>query len=332
MILQIIGTLRGGGAERVALTLHKAFTKLYQNSKILVLNEKTDYNINDKNIIFEKNILEFINKNNPELVIAHMQDTAEILQPIKNQKNIWFVIHTTISQRLKQKNIFSRYKLQKKFISIYKNSNIITVSNGIKKDLEQFKLNANIKTIYNPFNIEEIKKLGNEKIDLNFEYIISVGNMTKIKRQDLIIKAFSKLNNPNLHLVLLGKGNQEKNLKKLVKQLNLENKVHFLGWQENPYKYIKNAKLFVLASEIEGFGNVLVESLILNTPIVSTNCPSGPNEILINELSKFLVKVGDVNELKEKIELALNNYPKIEQKYYQNFDYLTIAKQYKELI
>jgi len=327
MILQIIGSLRGGGAEKVALTLHEGFKKINQKSKILVLNKKIDYKTNDLDIIFEDNILEYINTHNPKLIIAHMQDVAEKLQAIKHKQNVWFVIHTTISERLKQKNIFLRFKEKNKFIKLYQNSNIITVSNGIKKDLESFNLNSNIKTIYNPFNINEIQKLGNEKIDLDFDYIISVGNMTKIKQQDLIIKAFAKLNT-NLHLVLLGKGNQKNNLKKLVTKLNLEKKVHFLGWQSNPYKYIKNAKLFVLSSKIEGFGNVLVESLILNTPVVSTNCPSGPNEILINELSKFLVKVGDEIQLKEKIELILKYYPSIKEDYYKKFDYLKIAKEY----
>ena len=327
MILQVIGSLRGGGAEKVALTLHKGFKKLNEISKILVLNKKTDYKINDKDIIFETDIINFIKQHNPKLIIAHMQDSAEKLQALKKDYNIYFVIHTTISQRLKEKSFFSRFKAKNKFRKTYQNRNIIAVSNGIKKDLEKFNLNANIKTIYNPFDIEEIRKLANEKIDLNFEYIISVGNMTKIKRQDLIIKAFSKLNT-NLHLVFLGKGNQEKNLKKLTKKLNLENRVHFLGWQSNPYKYIKNAKLFVLSSKVEGFGNVLVESLILNTPVVSTNCPSGPNEILIDELSKFLVKVDNLDDLTNKIKLALKDYPKIDENFYKRFDYLKISKEY----
>jgi len=91
---------------------------------------------------------------------------------------------------------------------------------------------------------------------------------------------------------------------------------------------MKKAKLFVLSSDVEGFGNVIVESLALNTPVVSTNCPSGPNEILVGELSKFLAKVNDINDLKQKIELALNSYPSIEEKYYKKFDYLEIAKEY----
>ena len=253
-----------------------------------------------------------------------MDDTAEKLKNYKNKA--FFVVHTTLSERLKRKNIFARLKEKKRLQNIYNNSNIIAVSNGVKKDLEKF-INANIKVIYNPFDFEDIKNKAKESIDLNFEYIMTAGSLNNVKRHDLLLKAYSKLNT-NLHLVVLGKGRQEKNLKKLAKKLNIENKVHFLGWQSNPYKYMRNAKLFVLSSEVEGFGNVLVESLALNTPVVSTNCPSGPSEILIDELSKFLAKNKDEFDLKEKIQLALNDYPKIKKEYYEKFDYIKIAKEY----
>ena len=327
MILQIIGTLRGGGAERVALTLQKGFEELNQEAKILVLNNKVDYKIDNPNIIFDNNLEKYINKSS--LIIAHMQDVAQKLIHLKSNPNIWFVVHNSQSMKFKRRNIFSRIKRTLDFKKIYNHSNILCVSNGVKEDLLQnLKIKPNkIKTIYNPFNFQEIQNLANEKIDFKFNYIINAAALNKVKRQDLLIKSFSKLNT-DLHLVLLGKGNQEKNLKNLVKKLNIENKVHFLGWQSNPYKYIKNAKLFVLSSDVEGFGNVIVESLALNTPVVSTNCPSGPNEILINELSEFLAKTGDIEELKSKIELALNKYPNIKKEYYEKFDYIKIAKEY----
>ena len=180
----------------------------------------------------------------------------------------------------------------------------------MEKDFLTLTTPKTIQTIYNPFDIEEIREKAEEKIDLNFDYIINVGNLTKVKNQALLLKAYSKLDT-NLHLVLVGKGNQETNLKNLAKKLGIEKKVHFLGWQSNPYKYIKNAKLFVLSSNVEGFGNVLVESLILNTPVVSTNCPSGPNEILVDELSQFLAK--DNNEDYIKHLNALKIYAKMYQ-------------------
>jgi glycosyltransferase involved in cell wall biosynthesis len=326
MILQVIGSMRGGGAEKVALTLHEGFLKLNQKSKILVLHKKVDYPINNKYILFEEDILSFIQKTQPNLIIAHMQSSAEQLQAIKGYPHLFFVIHTTISQRFKYKNFFSRIKHKRKFLTLYKNSQIISVSDGIKEDLKEFGL-FNVKRIYNPFNFEKIQKLSEEELNLKYDYIISVGNLTRVKRQDLLIKVISLLKT-DLHLILLGKGHQEKNLKSLVKELHLEERVHFLGWKENPYKYMKNAKLFVLSSDVEGFGNVIVESLALNIPVVSMNCPSGPNEILVDELSSFLVNTGDILELKEKIELALTHYPNIKKEYYKKFDYIEIAKEY----
>ena len=321
MIIQVIENLRGGGAERVALTLHKGFKKLSIPSKIYVLSNKADYEIDDKDIIFNANIKNI----QANLIIAHMQNISEKI----DGENVWHVIHNSYSFKFKQRNFISKIIHIKKFRDIYNDKKLICVSDGVKQDvLNNLKVKPkNIKTIYNPFDIQEIQTKANEKIDLNFEYIINVAALTKVKNQALLLKAFSKLNT-NLHLVFLGKGRQEKNLKNLAKKLNIENKVHFLGWKPNPYKYIKNAKLFVLSSEVEGFGNVLVESLALNTPVVSTNCPSGPSEILINELSKFLAKNKDEFDLKEKIELALKNYPEIKKEYYERFDYIKIAKEY----
>jgi glycosyltransferase involved in cell wall biosynthesis len=320
LIIQVIGTLRGGGAERVALTLHKGFKKIGIESKIYVLSNKIDYSIDDKDIVIGADIKNI----KADLIITHMQDSSKIVP------NSYCVIHSTLSYRIKEKNFFSRLKYKKEIIKTYKNRNIITVSKGVEKDFLTLTTPKTIQTIYNPFDIEEIREKAEEKIDLNFDYIINVGNLTKVKNQALLLKAYSKLDT-NLHLVLVGKGNQETNLKNLAKKLGIEKKVHFLGWQSNPYKYIKNAKLFVLSSNVEGFGNVLIESLILNTPVVSTNCPSGPNEILVDELSQFLAKVNNEDDLKEKIELALREYPKIEEKYYKKFDYLNVVKEYLEL-
>ncbi len=320
-VVQIIGTLRGGGAERVAINLHKGFLKENINSEIVIFNNsKVDYDIDYKFLEKEK-IVDYVK--NFDLVIAHMDDSAKILQPIKKQKNVFFVVHTAIYERSKSLNIFKMIKKQNYLRKIYNNSNIITVSNGIQNDIKNLKIKYNfLKTIYNPFDFEEIKNLANEKINLDFEYIINVGSFNKIKRQDLLIKIFAKLNT-NLHLVLLGKGRQEKYLKNLAKKLGVEKRVHFLGWKQNPYPYIKNAKLMVHTSKFEGFGNVLVESLILKTPVISTNYKWGVDEIL----DKNYI-ANNENELIKKIKI-LKNYK------FQNLDKFkikNIIKEYKGLI
>jgi hypothetical protein len=144
MIIQLIGSLRGGGAERVAITLHKAFKKLNIPSKVMVLSDKIDYKIDDNDIVINGNIKNL----KADLIIAHMEDVS---QKIDN-KNVWHVIHNSYSFKFKEKNIISRLKHYYNFKKIYNNKNLICVSNGVKEDiLNNLKIKPKtIKTIYNP--------------------------------------------------------------------------------------------------------------------------------------------------------------------------------------
>ena len=326
MIVQVIGTLRGGGAERVALTLHKGLKELGERSKILVLSDKIDYTIEDEDIVLGADIEQI----EADMIIAHMQDVSEKL--VDRYPNIWHVIHSSYSYRFQRRGLFSRFKYQRRFRKLYDNQQLICVSEGVKQDVLhhlQVKPKA-IEVIYNPFDIEEIQKEAVEDLDLGFKYMINIAAFTKVKNQALLLASYAKLET-ELDLVLLGKGSQEKRYKRMAEELGIGDRVHFPGWQSNPYKYLKNAELFVLSSDVEGFGNVLVESLIVNTPVVSTDCPSGPDEILVGALRPFLAKVGDRDDLSEKMALALKAYPDIERKYYDKFNYMEIADHYRKL-
>ena len=118
-----------------------------------------------------------------------------------------------------------------------------------------------------------------------------------------MLKAFSLIKDKieNLNLILLGYGEEINNLKKYVQENNLEKKVYFIDKTLNPYPYIKNSDLFVLTSHYEGFPNVLVESLALRTPVISTNCNAGPKEILLNGKGGILIKINDHLNLSKKI-------------------------------
>jgi glycosyltransferase involved in cell wall biosynthesis len=121
------------------------------------------------------------------------------------------------------------------------------------------------------------------------------------------------------------------NIKNLINELGLENQVIFTGFISNPYSWMKNADLFVLSSDLEGLANVLVESLIVNTMVVSTDCPFGPSEVLTGDLSSFLSPVRDVEALSSNILRALNNPVHITEDYIAKFNAKTIAKQYLSL-
>ena len=106
----------------------------------------------------------------------------------------------------------------------------------------------------------------------------------------------------------------------------------FLGQKANPYPYIRHADLLVLASDYEGFGRVIAESLICGTPVVSTDCPSGPRDILTGELANYLVACDDEAALAEKIASAVAAPPRIDPSHYRGFSPRAIAERYEALL
>ncbi len=334
-ILQIIGNLGYGGAERVVVNNHLMFKKFGIESKIITLKNDNFYKIEEKELICLniskkwalKKLLKVIEKEKPDKILLHMHDMGRIFKNYFDDR-FFFVVHSDWYERLKKESFFKRYKVIRDFKKIYYNKNIITVSEGIKQNFLKFGFTINsINTIYNPFDEDYINNASNEFIVEENDYIIHVSSLRKVKRQDILLRAYA-LSEIKEKLLIIGEGKEKENLIKLSYDLGINEKVEFLGLKQNPYPYIKKAKLLVLSSEAEGLGNVLIESLILKTPVVSTNCNSGPKEILTNELSKYLVKVNDVQDLSNKLKLALKKYPFIDKKYYEKFLDKNIIKQY----
>lgn len=333
-VVQVIGNMRGGGAERVALELHRAFARLGERSEIWVTDrEKAWYDLPEgvRHVPAEE-MVEKLRSETPDLIFAHMQKSAELLQPLKGARNLFFVIHTAIHERLRRKSFLSRLKHRKKLRKIYHEAQVVTVSKGIRDDLEKLKIVPRRSVVlYNPFNFDTIRERGNETVEqFDVPYIVAVGSLNSVKRHDSLLKACAKAEIPH-HLVLLGEGKQREKLRSMAERLGISERVHLKGWVPNPYAYIKNAALLVSSSEAEGFGNVLVEALALGTPVVSTDCNHGPREIMLPPLDAFLARVNDPEDLAQKIEAALIRYPPIPQELLSRFDFETIAKHYLSL-
>jgi glycosyltransferase involved in cell wall biosynthesis len=157
-----------------------------------------------------------------------------------------------------------------------------------------FKFQNKLHVIYNPHDILAINEKAKEAISVDEEVIFAndvilfLGRLSYQKAPWHLIKSFRLLlnKNSNLKLVFIGDGdmNVEKHCKDLVNQLQIEQSVFFLGRKSNPYKYLKKAKILALSSYYEGTPNVIVEAIVLEIPVVSSNCTNGIKELMSFEL------------------------------------------------
>ena len=156
-----------------------------------------------------------------------------------------------------------------------KGKSVLCVSKGIENELEHYSIEAKrVVTIYNPFDFERIRALADEPVPVpETEFLVHVGRDDEQKRIDVLLEAFRLVSEP-VSLVLVGRHSD--GLPRLVERMGLTDRVHLVGFQSNPFPWMRRARLLVLSSDYEGFGNVLVESLICGTPVVSTDCPCAP--------------------------------------------------------
>lgn len=178
-------------------------------------------------------------------------------------------------------------------------SKIIVVSHFLKEKIaSNYNFNS-VEVIPNSFKKTPISTFEN----LTFDYIIAVGRLVPLKQFDKLIESYSKsiLPENNIHLIILGKGEEKQNLEFIIKRLNLKEKVHLLGFRENVAEFITKAKFLVLSSQYEGFPMTILEALSAGTPVVSFDCESGPNEMIINNKNGILVKNQNFEELTHKM-------------------------------
>jgi glycosyltransferase involved in cell wall biosynthesis len=187
---------------------------------------------------------------------------------------------------------------------------VVSITNESKELIERKHQLKNVVRIYNPIDIDDIVTKANEVNELPYDYIIGVGQMeTNIKQFDKLIEAYSNsiLPQVNIHLVLLGKGDRIVKLQKLANERNIEDKVHFLGYQDNPFKFLSKARYFVLSSLNEGLPNVILESLACETPVIAFNCRSGPSEMIQDKENGLLVENQNIEKLTEAMNLFVED-------------------------
>ena len=351
-IAVFIYSLGGGGAERVVSQLIPYLENNGFDVYLVLMNNTCVYPFETKNKPFflenskttESNVLKFLkipflaykyhiflkkNKINKSFSFLTRPGFISVLTKWFNKKRT-----IIISERSNSSLQYGNHNLQSwinNFLikELYPKADLIIAnSNGNAQDLitnynvPRYK----ITTIYNPISLEAIFAIEPKKdfFDTNYFNLVSVGRLDKGKNHQLLIKSLEFFKLQKVRLYIFGDGILKTELEKTIQDLKLENYVFLMGFESNIYKYLKAADLFVFSSNHEGFPNVILEAMACELPIVSTNCPSGPNEIFkVNTDYDFsdnvvtdygiLVPRNNIKKMVEAINILMQN-----KKYYQN--------------
>lgn len=338
----LAGSLKGAGAEKTILTLAEALTRKNCAVTLFLLNNDSDYVASDIIEIIriegkhrkdkEKKLRDLTSNVRYDLFVTSRAD----YYPFIRSRYKFISVHISPYSWIKNENktLISKQLKLRRIKKKYQGRKLIALSQGIRDELINHLGcdDSDITVINNPFDITSILHNSSEPGRLpENKYIVYVAAFIPRKRHRDLLHAFSKLKTDH-DLVLVGKGPGERELKTLARDLNLENRVIFWGWDKNPYRLIKNAELSVLTSEAEGLPRTLIESVLLGTPVVSTDCPSGPNEVMTGPFRQFLVPVGDIDKLADAMRSALENYPDFDELDMQRFDSDKVAERYLALV
>lgn len=263
-----------------------------------------------------------IQKEKPDLIVSFLINSNLITLIARNLFQFDIPIccsdHNTLSTEIKSLPYPFLYSSVIRLL--YKKSDYhVAVSEGSKNDLIKFcgLPNKNIYTIYNGIDLDKVKKQSAEQLDDDLteiladkstRKIVTSGRLTDQKNQSLLIRAYKKIQNrSNTKLLILGTGEKQENLQQLAEKLGLDDDVLFLGWRKNPFNIISKCDVFVLSSDWEGLPLVLIEAMSLGVPVISTDCPSGPSEILEGRKYGVLVQPNNENKLAEAITKLLSD-------------------------
>lgn len=340
----LINSLGEGGAQRIVVTLAKQFAQEGKKVRILSLatNDLHQLPAEVECVYFSKHVKDsmflipyyawklkhYVHANNINLVQSHIFRASFVnlfSKVLGSQHQVQVVNHSVVS-RFENEGISGKINLLFIRLLYEKADLIVHISKRMKLAFhEYFSMNKEEVVIYNPHHAKLIVKQAQSKpkdftFDKKKRYLISVGRLIELKRFEDVILALKALPS-DVELLLLGEGKERASLEKLVQAHRLGSQVHFLGQVNNPFSYLQCSDLFILSSSVEGFPNVLVEAMLCKTAVVSSDCTSGPRELLApstkitQQLSKgvekaeygYLYAVGDVASLTQSIQELLED-------------------------
>ena len=322
-----VPSLRGGGAEKITVTLANAFVKKGLKVDLLLAQVEGPYL---KDVLPDVRVVDLeatrVLKSIPKLVRYLSTEKPDCLLSALNHANLAAIIarlfasshcrlvvaeHTTPS-RTKGANI--RGRVVKSLIGmVYRLADrVVAVSQGVKDDLCRLGVpSSNVAVVYNPIVSEELYTKARQEcphpwLDSDIPVVLAAGRLESAKDFSTLIRAFSLLKQEtNARLIILGEGSLRSELSDLVASLGLGDSVDLFGFVANPYAFMSRAAVFAMSSQWEGLPTVLVEALACGARIVSTDCPSGPSEILEGGKWGYLVPCGEPDSLARSLRRAL---------------------------
>ena len=284
--------------------------ELSKNRKILNRLLLKRYRYRSKRV-FKSIFLEKLSKlGKIDLIIDFDGGLKSVLNNLKAEKKIIWIHSSIRKHKQDNKSKISRYGEELK-----KYDKIIAICKEMKEEIKELypSLSHKIEYIYNPLDCNNIIEQGNENIEkitsyekelIESDYFLAISRLDVVQKDfETLIEGYLILKNKGIKekLYIIGEGNGRVKIEKMIEEKNLTKDVILLGQKQNPYVWIKHSKLFIHSSRYEGLPTVLLEALMMDKFIVSSNCPTGPTEILTNPKVGELFDVGDANQLAEKV-------------------------------
>lgn len=327
----LLPDLRGGGAERVSIDLADALTELGHSVEFVLLQEKGEllsqvlqryevYGLKAKSI---KNsfwpLVKYLRQRRPDALIAAMWPLsfiAPLAAKISGFKGPVLVVeHGSLSNQYKEWGKGHGLLLRASLGIGFRLANARAgVSRGVADDIAQLGRypTSKVSVLHNPIPLRSPSSVEAEELADSFwlkprgKRILTVGNLKAEKNHKLLLEAFARFGDSDACLMIVGHGSLEERLRALAAELQIADRVVFAGFHVDPMPFYRTADLFVLSSDHEGLPTVIIEALSCGLPVVSTDCPSGPSEILKDGLYGILTPVGDAPALAQGMREALS--------------------------